>query len=107
MLLKHFGHQAVDRTAGSGDALEQVRAARLAGERPLDRLDLTAQPAHPVDQPSLVAEPPCGRTFVIRVVANGSALSEARALASMLHGSRSSRRIWYRRDRSSLIRVRI
>jgi hypothetical protein len=37
----------------------------------------------------LVAERPCGQTFVILVVADGSALSEARALTSMLGGSRS------------------
>jgi len=56
VFLEHLRHQAVDRSARRSDALEQIRAARLAGEGALDRIHLTAQPAHPVDQPPLVAE---------------------------------------------------
>jgi hypothetical protein len=56
VFLQHLSHQAVDRAARRGDALEQVRAARLTGERAFDRVHLTAQPAYPVDQTALVAE---------------------------------------------------
>jgi len=61
----------------------------LAGKRAFDRVHLTAQPAHPVDQTALVAERAGGCTFVIRM-AHGSNLKPSRC---MLHGSRPSRRI--------------
>ena len=56
VFLQHLGHQAIDRAARRGDALEEVRTARFAGKRTFDRVHLTAQPAHPVDQTALVAE---------------------------------------------------
>src|ERR1700677_28604 len=50
MILDHFGHQAVHGPARSDDQVQHGRAALFIFERALDRLDLAADAADPVEE---------------------------------------------------------
>ncbi len=50
MVFDHFRHQAVHGAARRDDQMQHRGAALLAFERALDRFDLAAHAAHPVEQ---------------------------------------------------------
>src|SRR4029077_7582890 len=54
MILDHFGHQAVHGAARGDDQMQHRGAALLVLERALDRLDLAAHAADPVEQLDLL-----------------------------------------------------
>jgi hypothetical protein len=50
MTLKHFRHQAVQGATASGHELKHARTFVLTLERPLDGLDLSANPPNPTQE---------------------------------------------------------
>src|SRR5262249_46212661 len=64
MVFHHFQHEAVDGAAGAGTELQDAGAAVFLLGPAFDRLDLTADAAHPVEQLRLLAS--CMRHVVLR-----------------------------------------